>query len=245
MNQLIDESKPNAISICTPADLHYEQLCMIIKKGIPIFCEKPLFWNKNISLDELNRKIDFLSSYENKTVFVNTSNTYFIESIQSELPKKELIKKFIFRFHTNGKFRGEDIAYDLLPHSLSILIKILGKNILTKIEKNISHNNYQCSFKYGNCFVKFDFSESASILKELSFHINEKSYMRVQKGGYEKYQVFLKDVNSNKLIKTEDPFMCHMKKFIDSWESEKTLKNNDLFNESALNLKLMGQILLK
>ena len=245
LNELINGSRPNAISICTPADLHYEQLCMIIKKGIPVFCEKPLFWNKDILLDELNRKLDFLSSHDNKTLFVNTSNTYFIESIQSKLPKKELIKNFIFRFYTNGIFRGKDIAYDLLPHGLSILIKILGKRSLTGMKRNISDNNYKCSFEYGSCFVEFDFSQSDSISKELSFDINESKYIRVQKGNYEKYEVFLKDINANKLIKTEDPFLCHMKKFIDICRSEKLSKNHDLFDESSLNLKLMGQILLK
>ena len=136
LSQLINESKPNAISICTPADLHYEQLCMILKKGIPVFCEKPLFWSNNILLDELNRKLDFLSSHKDKTLFVNTSNTYFIESIRDHLPKEELIK-------------------------------------------------------------------------------------------------------------TKDPFMCHMEKFIDSCRSQKVVKNHDLFDESAFNLKLMGEILLK
>ena len=245
LSQLINESKPNAISICTPADLHYEQLCMILKKGIPVFCEKPLFWSNNILLDELNRKLDFLSSHKDKTLFVNTSNTYFIESIRDHLPKEELIKKFIFRFYTNGAFRGTDIAYDLLPHGLSMLITILGKKIFTKIEKNISHNNYKCSFNYGNCFVEFDFLQSDSISKELSFEINEKSYIRIQRGNYEKYEVFLKDINSDKLIKTKDPFMCHMEKFIDSCRSQKVVKNHDLFDESAFNLKLMGEILLK
>ena len=44
---------------------------------------------------------------------------------------------------------------------------------------------------------------------------------------------------------TKDPFMCHMEKFIDSCRSQKVLKNHDLFDESALNLKLMGEMLLK
>jgi hypothetical protein len=245
LNELINNSMPDAISICTPADLHYEQLCMLIKKGIPVFCEKPLFWNKDISLDELNRKLDYLSRYENKTLFVNTSNIYFIDSIQNKLPRKELIKNFIFRFYTNGIFRKTDIAYDLLPHGLSVLVKILGKKSLTEIQRNVSNNNYKCSFKYGSCFVEFDFSQSDSISKELSFDINERKYIRVQKGDYEKYEVFLKDINADKLIKTEDPFLCHMKKFINICKSEKLSKNHDSFDESSLNLQLMGQILLK
>ena len=43
---LLNKSKPEAVVICTPNELHYEQILKVLDKKIPIFCEKPLFWNK-------------------------------------------------------------------------------------------------------------------------------------------------------------------------------------------------------
>ncbi len=244
LNKLIDQSKPNAISICTPAYLHGQHLTQVLSNKIPIFCEKPLFWDKNISIEDINRNLVKLSSYENKTIFVNTSNIYFLEKIKNEIPKKDLIKNFIFRFYTNGILRGKDIGYDLLPHGLSMLINILGERAITRLEKNITDNSYNCSFNYGDCLVEFNFIQDEYISKELSFDINEKKYIRIQKGDYYKYKVFLKTLDTDILTEIEDPFLTHMRNFIKTCKSNKLDINHDSFNESSYNLKLMGHILL-
>ena len=43
---LLKKSMPEAVVISTPNELHYEQILKVLDKKIPIFCEKPLFWNK-------------------------------------------------------------------------------------------------------------------------------------------------------------------------------------------------------
>ena len=41
----IKVAKPDAVVISTPNEMHYEQIMYLLDNRIPIFCEKPLFWN--------------------------------------------------------------------------------------------------------------------------------------------------------------------------------------------------------
>ena len=43
----------DAVCICTPPHLHFEQILESFNKGLPVFCEKPLFWDRNISLSQV------------------------------------------------------------------------------------------------------------------------------------------------------------------------------------------------
>jgi hypothetical protein len=161
------------------------------------------------------------------------------------LPKKDLIKSFTFKFYTNGKYRKKDIAYDLLPHGLSMLIELIGHEKIVKLKEETSNENYKCSFNYGDCYVKFDFVENNEIDKKFSFSINDYKFLRIQKNISGKYVVYIKSLKNNKEIKIEDPFLTHISKFIGFCKSQKVFKNHDQFNDSYYNLKLMGQILLK
>ena len=40
--RMLDQAKPNVVGICTPIGLHYEPVMEAAKRGIHIFCEKPL-----------------------------------------------------------------------------------------------------------------------------------------------------------------------------------------------------------
>ena len=68
-----------------------------------MFCEKPLFWHKNISYDEVMNMIDHLNSYPKLILHVNTSNANFIKNIKHRIPKKSLIKTFILSLIRMGQ----------------------------------------------------------------------------------------------------------------------------------------------
>tara|TARA_B100001996_G_scaffold336625_2_gene288011 strand:- start:651 stop:1598 length:948 start_codon:yes stop_codon:yes gene_type:complete len=245
LDMLINKSKPNAISICTPPNLHYNQIIKVLEQGIPVFCEKPLFWDKTLSLQDLENKLEILFNHHKRNLFVNTSNSNFITSVKKILPKKILVKSFVFKFHTNGKYRKEDIAYDLLPHGLAMLIELVGYKKITKLKEEILDESYKCVFCYGDCNVEFDFMESKLAEKKFYFGINNHKFMRIQRNISDKYQVYIKDLMNNKEIKIEDPFLTHISKFVGFCKSKKIFKDHDQFNDSYYNLKLMGQILLK
>ncbi len=125
-----------------------------------------------------------------------------------------------------------------------MLIKILGERNISALKKNIVNNNYSCSFNYGDSLIQFDLSQDDNISKELSFDINEKKYIRIQEGDYNKYNVFLKNLDTGILTKIEDPFLTHMKCFIKACKSDRLSINHDFFDETSYNLRLMGRIIL-
>ena len=144
LNEELDD-----VSICSPPNLHFYHIEACFNKNIKVFCEKPLFWNDSITKIDLMEKISFLESHKNRSLFVNTSNTVFLDAISKTESKKAVCYCFSFEFFTNGKNEGISIAEDLLPHGISLLIHKMGKRTITKYTCSILKNAFKCSFYYG------------------------------------------------------------------------------------------------
>ena len=99
---LLNESTPEAVVICTPNEFHYEHILKVLDKKIPIFCEKPLFWNKEDSYKTFLKKLKVISDHPNRAIFVNTSGAIYIRSIRTLLPLAKDIHSFNFKFITQG-----------------------------------------------------------------------------------------------------------------------------------------------
>lgn len=241
LNILLKKIKPDAVSICTPPNLHYEQIITCFDHNAAVFCEKPLFWNKAINLKELEKKITHIKNHPNRRLFVNTCNASFLDQLGLVKPKN--LNSFTFIFYTQGKNKRKEIALDLLPHALSLLLKLLPINSITNLEEKITQNKYLCYFDYGDCHVKFELQEKVDGPKELSFEINDRKFTRIQKGKDENYKVSLLDSYTNKLLLAKDPFSIYIKKFLNFCYSKTSIP--DEFDEAAFNMRLMGEILIK
>ena len=241
---LLKNEKPEAISICTPPEHHFAQLKVALERNLPIFCEKPLFWKKNITSNEFKSQLDELKSYSKAKLLVNTSNTTFIDNVKDHIDQTKPCKYFYFQFYTQGSYQKREIATDLLPHGLSLLIKLIGKRGITSFSDEYDNHNYKCQFNYGICRVIFDFQENPKGEKALSFNIDGRNFSRIQEGQGLSYRVFLKDLSNGVKIKVKDPFQIYISKFFDICKNLKT-KEKEGFNTAVLNLELMAEILLK
>ena len=227
----LEKIKPDAIIICSSDKSHLEYLLYGTKHNIPIFCEKPLFWFKNINYDTIFKSLLKIFAKRSNKLFLNTSNRYFIDCIKKNtLLDIKKIKCFKFTFHTNGKNEFDDIGVDLLPHGLSILYNLFGYKKIEKIKKKISKNNFNCFFEFGGYKVEFDFSEGKFIQKEMVLKINNNEFKRIQKGFGKNYNLLIHDLNDNKLFKMEDPFSQHLSKFFSCIKSSNFKKSNDLIH---------------
>ena len=245
LDDLLLKNNPDLLSICTPTQLHFEHLVKILEYQKPVFCEKPLFWHKNISYDEVMRMIDHLNSYSKLILHVNTSNANFIKSIRCRIPKKNSIKTFYFEFNTNGSSRGKEIAPDLLPHGISMLIELFGICQIANMEKRVSNNRFSCKFNYGDISVTFNFSVGSKIRKKLLFSINDNQFLRIQKiTGATNYEVGLKDLKYGDVIDVEDPFQAYIKRFILACQNN-DIENRDKTEVALFNMELMAHILLQ
>ena len=203
--------------ICLPAELHYEYLIRLLSHDVPIFCEKPLFWNNEDSREDVMLKLAEISKCKNPSLLINTCNSNFINEVQRHEPIVEPVTNFKFNFFTNGPNRYNDIAIDLLPHALSLLIELLGDLEVKDIAiKSVEFSRFFCSFKYGNTHIEFDLREAPEISKELSFSINGRQYRRAQETVNSIYRVSLVNTETGAKYYMRDPFEVYLKRFLDS-----------------------------
>ena len=244
LDVLLKKSKPNAVSICTPNALHYEQILKILNNKIPIFCEKPLFWNKKDNYKIFLEKLKVIADHPNRAIFVNTSSASYIQSIENLLPTSKKISSFNFSFITKGNNKYLDIAEDLLPHGLAMLIELLGCHDISSFKQEYSEDSYQCNFYYSSCKVNFNFKEGKLLKKEFLFSINKDKYVRIQNKRLNNYEVFLDCISQNIKIKIDDPFEVYASRFVNFCLNKSSLAEDE-FNQSSHNLTLMAKILLR
>ena len=244
LDLLLDQSSPEAIVISTPNNFHYEQILKVLEKKLPIFCEKPLFWDKKDSYKIFVKKLKFISEHPNRAIFVNTSSANYIESIKNLFPCKEDIHSFNLDFITHGNNEYLDIAEDLLPHGLAMIIELFGCHEITSFKQEFSNSTYYCNFSYFGRLISFNFKEGKLYKKKFMFTVNDRKFVRVQKGRFKNYEIFLNDISQNSKIKIEDPFEVYASRFL-SFCTNNSNNQNDGFLEASHNLNLMAKILIK
>jgi len=241
--RLLDAVRPDAVSICTPPELHYEEIMAAFDRNIPVFCEKPLFWQKEIDACDIDEKLEALQNHPRRRIFVNTSNAYFAELIADNTGIPSELRSFSFLFHTQGRGMEREIAFDLLPHGFALLIRIAGERAITDLAQEVSPHSFLCSFSYGACRVKFDFREYSEGAKALSFSFNGREFVRVQEGFGPTYRVFLEDSLTGERIEAEDPFRVYIRRFL-KFCGTGSAAADDGFNEAAANMRLMKEVCL-
>ena len=229
----------DAVSICTPPRFHFVHLMAAFAHRLPAFCEKPLLWEDNATAANVLHQLDAVVAHPNRRLFVNTSNATFIDALRERFPDAANTNRFFFRFSTNGPYRGPDIAVDLMPHGLSLLIRLMGNRTLSSFEFESSETRYLCRFSYGGCQVEFDLQEGTAS-RDLAFQVNERELRRIQEGEGRTYRVFIQDSVAGDKVEVEDPFRTWIAQFLRHVADRST---TDHGAEAALNLRLMTQVL--
>jgi len=240
---LIKEVCPQAVSICTPSQVHFEEISLAFENDIAVFCEKPFFWHKGISKKDIEERLLYVEKHPGRRLFVNTSNAYFLEEAAKKIQKVGKINSFRFSFHTQGSHQARDIALDLLPHGISCILQLLGVSQISRFKEKIEKHNYKCDFNYAGVSVTFNFQESPGGPKMLEFEIDGHKFSRIQKGYGLTYQVYLRDDSAQRNFEVKDPFFVYMKRFLD-YCLKGASPAKDQFEISAANLRLMGNILI-
>ena len=230
----------DGVTICLPNELHYDYLVKLLDHGLPIFCEKPLFWNDYDGCNDISKKLQNISRFKEKTLLINTCNDYFIKELKKHENISEPIKSFRFNFFTNGLNRYKGIGVDLLPHALSLLIELVGNHKIENLKiGDIQPNRFFCNFRYDKSDIEFDLRESKKIKKEFSFKINDLEYRRIQETIDSSYRVSLKNLNNGNQYYIKDPFEVYMQKFLDACKNRSNLDIED----SLINFKKMCEII--
>ena len=243
LSLLLDEvMRLDMVSICTPPEFHYEALTSVMDRGLPIFCEKPLFWSKNLTPLILKESLSFLENHPKRKIHVNTTNTLFLDHVLRFIDSDDPVTSFEFIFHTQGPFQREAISEDLLPHAVSLLIRLLGSNHkVSLLKKNIRKHFCRYNFYFGETEVMFEFQENPKKNKKLSFSINNREFTRFQTGQGSTYQVAMIDELTGEQLPTPDPFYYGIDKFVT--QSKDIHSFVDEFEVAGTNLRIMSDIL--
>jgi predicted dehydrogenase len=175
-------------------------------------------------------------------LFVNTSNAAFIDAVRGRLPPAAEVERFYFRFHTNGPYRGRAIAVDLMPHAISLLIRLLGRRAVSAFREDCAETLYRCEFSYGSCAVELEFRQGHGGARDLAFRVGEREVRRVQEGSGASYRVYLHDTQAGDRVEIEDPFTTYISRFL-RYVAQPMGSRRDEAEEALANMRLMAQVL--
>lgn len=214
----------DAAVICSPPSKHLEAINAFLDAGKYVLCEKPLFWRENLSIGEVGQICDELETRAAGRLLVNTNNTWFPEIWFQRYRRPDNPREFGFRFYTNGPYQGDEIGVDLLPHALSVLFKavpsICGHDILSRIEKTVAKDRFECRFELGDVACHVDLRENPDGEREFGFRLNDTAVERIQRVDDGEYRVYLAPAGRpEEAIAVTDPFEISIRRFIDGVHS--------------------------
>lgn len=162
--KMLDVEKPDIIAICTPSELHYEHVMLVLDHGANVYCEKPFVWNIGLDADVILRKAkEILNKSKKKNLLVGMNAQYVAAvSCYNEIRKKFLDnfdKPSSFYFEMESKWNGKEINYydllfDVLPHPISLLLEFFSYDMLLKESLIFNISSLES-------ILQFDFKDSS------------------------------------------------------------------------------------
>jgi predicted dehydrogenase len=138
-SDLFDQTKPDAVLVCTPPHLHFPIAQMAAEKGMHVFVEKPF-------TAKLNQASELVRLYENTTLvnqvgYVNRFNDVFKkvkEMLESGIIggiirfKSEMFSCTVVRTDENSGWRasregGGGAVFEMASHAIDLVNFLLGK----------------------------------------------------------------------------------------------------------------------
>ncbi|MFA5060547.1 MAG: Gfo/Idh/MocA family oxidoreductase [Candidatus Omnitrophota bacterium] len=219
----------DAVSIATPWDIHFEQIRKSLDKGLFVFCEKPLFWNKAVTPEGIKKDCRYLLENAQEKLALNICNIAYLQAYEKLYGLPPKIESFEFSYFAQGKHNGDEIGVDLLPHGISLINYLAPRGVLSSLKKEITQNDYHCWFQYTGIKCHFHFKEDPKGPKEFSFKINglktsrsfevrDNQYcpslirddeLRQENPVADPFFVFISDFVNK--IKTKEKFLCDTK----------------------------------
>jgi predicted dehydrogenase len=213
--QLMDESKPDGIVVCTPPNLHYQVIKYAYEKGIHVFCEKPF----TADLSEAKELASLFSKEKliNQVGYANRERDVFIE--MNKILKQGLIGK-VLRYNaqmnssaitkkTNDNswrdktLNGGGVVFEMASHLIDLTNfffnppkKVIG-TIMTKVYSKNVDDLLSSTFLYNNGLtgsIYVNWSDESYRKPTISIEIIGEEGKLV--GDFYGYKIYLKKENT-------------------------------------------------
>jgi predicted dehydrogenase len=213
--QLIDESQPDGVIVCTPPHLHYPVIKYAHEKGIHVFCEKP-FTADYAQAKELTELFQ-IGNLVNQIGYANRERDVFNEM------KKHLENQFIGKIYhykasmmssaiikpikdnswRDKKENGGGVIYEMASHLIDIIDyffglpeKIAGSSAMKVFSQNVD-DVVNSTFIYDNGLsgaIYVNWSDPSYRKPSISFEIlGDKGKIA---GDFYGYKIFLNEATS-------------------------------------------------
>ncbi|MBI1245732.1 MAG: hypothetical protein GC202_12055 [Alphaproteobacteria bacterium] len=145
---------PVAATICTPPPTHLNLLRELSRSPAYVLCEKPMFWDPAIDPAAAVRIAqDLLARFSGRLV-VNHLNTVLGHAYARTLLRRP--GSFRFAYAAARESEGQEIAIDLLPHALSVLIAVLGPGEARGIRRTVAPDRFDIGFNWSGVACRFE-----------------------------------------------------------------------------------------
>lgn len=182
-------TKSDLYFVATPPDSHFQITQQLLSKQFSVWCEKPLTMDSSKAETLIE-----LANSNKSTLFVD--NTFlFDEGIEQLSIKLENLNPYKSRFTRKapGKIlKNIGVAWDLMPHDLSIASKLFGELKLKSIE-NITYVNLEDNV---NVLTELTVILSSKKCEEIYFDLSSISNQKIRginiihKNGILGYEMF-------------------------------------------------------
>ena len=147
LGALIEQQRPDALAIASPAATHADYLTRAIAAGMHVLCEKPFIWNNGCDCTQAAAILDDARAH-NLVVAMNSQWPFVLPVYEQlcGLPPAAQIESF--QIHLAPLSTGRDMIPDAMPHALSMLYSVLGPGMLEQLKLEPGPDRLHISFFY-------------------------------------------------------------------------------------------------
>ncbi len=231
---IISKRNFNYVSICSNTKYHLDNLKRLKNKKTKILVEKPLMPLKNVT--NIKQELDKIY-HEYPNLFISYPMLYLVNFFIKNFKVDKRLSSIYVYYQTRGRKSGTEIFFDLAPHALILIMRLLNKKKMQieSISTNIKKNNFITFFKILNIKIKVELlqlkEKKNSIFK---FEINKKKTKRITRLDNNTFKNYLEYKNKRKFLK--NPMSTVIKNFIkkDKTSMEYKLNKNQTYQLSYL-----------
>jgi predicted dehydrogenase len=232
--------KVDAVFVAVPCKNHYSICKHFLNLSVPVFCEKPL----SFSLEE-SVNLYHIANSNNTTLFVDWVFLYNqqVNKIKSIVSSKEFgaLKSVSMRRLNKGPIRYDvNSLYDLSSHDLSILLHVVGVDLPINKICSKSYKTNQNSIQDDSFFGVYEIGNTICTIQSSWEHaIKDRGCVF----EFERAVILWDDITQMLSIDGK-PFIFHEKELplVNSINSFLHTKQEDLIYQQKITLKIMEML---